>query len=212
MLKGSARLTDCTTPWQRRKRFFSVAAKQALPIAGSAAQHHLGLHTASYHRQCQLLRASMHVLPVRSADALAVLLLCLVCDDASTAADLKGNTCLNALTSSHRCRLCGGKNVGLYVTRLPMASKGCRRGAEGVHTNLDPLASGGIDNGVALAHRAAVDAHVGQLPKPALLKLECQGYQRTLRYSTASSDEKNPLWPSHAVLTVQTVQKNLAGE
>lgn len=57
-----------------------------------------------------------------------------------------------------------------------------------MHTNLDPLASGGIDNGVALAHRAAVNAHVGQLPKPALLELECQGNQRTLHHGTASSD------------------------
>ena len=41
MLKGSARLTDCKTPWQRRKHFSTVAAKQALLIAGSAARHHL---------------------------------------------------------------------------------------------------------------------------------------------------------------------------
>ena len=37
---------------------------------------------------------------------------------------------------------------------------------------LDSLAGGGVDNGVALAHGATVDAHVGKLTKSALLKLE----------------------------------------
>lgn len=45
---------------------------------------------------------------------------------------------------------------------------------------LDPLASGGVDNGVPLANCAAVDAHVGQLTKPALLQLEGKRHQRPL--------------------------------
>ena len=38
--------------------------------------------------------------------------------------------------------------------------------------HLDSLAGGGVDDRVTLAHGATVDAHVGQLTKSALLKLE----------------------------------------
>ena len=38
----------------------------------------------------------------------------------------------------------------------------------GFKTYLDLLASGGIHNRVTFAHSAAVNAHVGQLPKSAL--------------------------------------------
>ncbi len=38
--------------------------------------------------------------------------------------------------------------------------------------HLDSLAGGRVDDGVALAHGATVDTHVGQLSKSALLKLE----------------------------------------
>lgn len=42
--------------------------------------------------------------------------------------------------------------------------------------DLDSLAGGGVDDGVALTHGATVDTHVRQLTKSALLKLESQSY------------------------------------
>ena len=41
----------------------------------------------------------MHVFPFRFVQALALQLLCLVCGNASASANLKGNTCIDALTS-----------------------------------------------------------------------------------------------------------------
>lgn len=45
------------------------------------------------------------------------------------------------------------------------------------HTHLELLHGGGVGDGVALAQRAGVDAHVGQLPIASLLQLEGQGHQ-----------------------------------
>lgn len=42
------------------------------------------------------------------------------------------------------------------------------REVKGSRADLDPLASGGIDNRISFAHCATVDAYVSELSKPAL--------------------------------------------
>lgn len=53
--------------------------------------------------------------------------------------------------------------------------------------HLDFLPGGGIDNRIALAHAATVDAHVGELTIPPLLQLECQSHQGTLHINLDSA-------------------------